>query len=271
MSKVKRQVRRMWWDIKDIAFFGTNISRKNGMFMSMANSIPVGSIYDMDKNFFGNFTDQNLVFTQESLVKNYANFPKIINDSVKASTSFELDVVQNTDFNVFANILESVQITNISAELETLIKKARNVTVDIKSWGVDYIEEGELAVFLTEMANQNDPRIQQIIDGDNYVATRGIWIKGITLKSNMDEETMAKIKAIAEVKKIDLADAKIGLNTDSSNHLDINLDFDKKFYPFFKFRSIKFEKSEDYYLIAKNQSQEKDVILDDVNFSEFTV
>ena len=30
MSNTKRKVARMWWDIKDVAFVGTNISKKNG-------------------------------------------------------------------------------------------------------------------------------------------------------------------------------------------------------------------------------------------------
>jgi len=271
MSKIKRKVRRMWWDIKDVAFFGSNISRKNGMFMSTANSIPVGSIYDMDKNFFGYFSDKNLVFSQEKLINYYSNYPEILTDSAKPSTSFTLDRSNETGLEVLGSMVDSTSLADISAELSTIIKNARKVVVHIKQWGIDYIEEGEMAVFLTEMANRRDARIRQILDGDNYVATRGIWIQGISLESSIDHEAVTKVKAIIEYNEIDLAKANINLNIKSEMHLDIDFNYQEKFYPFFKFRKIKLEKNEDYYLLADNELPDNDVMLDDVNFSEFTV
>ena len=271
MSKLNRKVRRMWWDIKDVAFVGSNISRKNGMFMSAANSIPVGSIYDMKKNFLGNFSDENLVFSQETLTEKYNNYPEILTDSAKPSTSFTLDSSNETGLEILASMVDSTDVADISAELSTIIKNAKKVVVNINQWGVDYIEEGEVSVFLTAMTNKGDARIKQILDGDNYVATRGIWIKGMSFESNVDQETITKIKAIVETQKADLVNANIDLNIKSELSIDIDFNFDKKFYPFFKFRKIKFEKKEDYYLLASVDLPDNDVMLDDVDFTEYTV
>jgi hypothetical protein len=271
MSKLNRKARRMWWDIKDVAFVGSNISRKNGMFMSAANSIPVGSIYDLKKNIFGNLSDENLIFSQETLAEKYNNYPKILTDSAKPSTNFTLDSSNETGLEVLASMIESTNVADISAELSTIIKNAKRIVVQIKQWGVDYIEEGEVSVFLTEMANINDSRIKQILDGDNYIATRGIWIKGMSFISSIDQETITKVKAILETKKQDLLNAKINLNIKSELELNIDFNFDKKFYPFFKFRKIKYEKKDEYYLLASSDLPDNDVVLDDVNFTEYTV
>lgn len=271
MSKLNRKARRMWWDIKDVAFVGTNISRKNGMFMSTANSIPVGSVFDIKKNIIGQLTDENLIVSQETLAEKYDNYPKILTDSAKPSTNFTLDSSNETGLEVLASMIESTNVADISAELSTIIKNAKQIVVKIEQWGVDYIEEGEVAVFLTEMANKNDNRIKQILDGDNYIATRGIWIKGMSFVSNIDQETITKVKAIIATKKQNLIDAKINLNIKSDLELNIDFRYDKKFYPFFKFRQIKFEKKEEYYLLASTDLPDNDVVLDDVNFTEFTV
>ncbi len=271
MSKLKRKARRMWWDIKDIAFVGTNISRKNGMFMSTANSIPVGSIYDLKKNVLGFISDEDLIFSQQTLRGKYSNYPTILADSAKPSTKFTLDSSNETGLEVLVSIVDSTNIADISTELSTIIKNARQIVVNIKQWGVDYLEEGEMSVFLTEMANKNDKRIKQILDGDYYIATRGIWIKGMSFTYNIDQETLTKVKAILKTKKQDLIDAKINLDFKSELELDIDFKYDKRFYPFFKFRKIILEKKDDYYLLASAELPDNDVMLEDVDFTSFTV
>jgi hypothetical protein len=71
MPRINRKVIRMWWDIKDVAFAGTNITRRNGMFMSSANKIPVGSVYDIKKNIVGVLTGEDLVFSYDNLKERY--------------------------------------------------------------------------------------------------------------------------------------------------------------------------------------------------------
>jgi hypothetical protein len=271
MGKLKRKVRRMWWDIKDIAFIGTNITRRNGMFMSTANSLPVGSILDMKKNLWGQFSDSDLVFSLETLSDRYPSYPEIIEDTAKPPTSFTLDRTNETGLEILASIVDSSKVANISAELSTIIKNAQKVIVNIDEWGIDYIEEGEVAVFLSKAANSDDPRIEQILDGDNYIATRGIWIKGMSFETTIDHEAIAKVKAIIESKKADLIKANVNLDIKTELTLDLAFDYEEKFYPFFKFRKIKFEKNEDYYLIASAELPDNDVVLDDVDFTEFTV
>lgn len=271
MSKLNRKVRRMWWDIKDVAFTGTNISRKNGMFMSAANSIPVGSVYDLKKNIFGFVSDEDLIFSQETLEEKYSNYPKILTDSAKPSAKFKLDSSNETGLEVLASMVDSTNITDISAELGMILKNAKQIDVNIKQWGVDYMEEGEISVFLSETANKNDSRIKQILNGDYHIATRGIWIKGMSFDYNIDQETVAKIKAILETNKTDLINAKINFDFKSELELDIDFEYKRKFYPFFKFRKIKTEKKEDYYILASSDLPDNDVFLDDVNFTEYTV
>ncbi len=72
------------------------------------------------------------------------------------------------------------------------------------------------------MANSGDVRINQILDGDNFVATRGVWIKGLSFYSSVDQETITKVKAINETKKVDLVKAIINLNIKSELNLDID-------------------------------------------------
>lgn len=268
MSKLKRQVRRMWWDIKDIAFFGSNITRKNGMFMSVSNSIPVGSIYDIEKNIFGTLTDENLVFSHEALSIQYPDYPKIITDSAQSPTSFTLDSSNETSIDILSSMVNASQVANISTELSTLLKQAKKLSITIQKWGLDYVEEGELAVFLSKY---NDARIRQILDGNNFIATRGIWVKGFNISYGLDKDSMIKIKALAESKQIELTEANISIDIKSSLELDFNFKIDHKFYPFFKFRKIYEEKKEDYYYLANANTPENDVFLDDVNFTEYSI
>ena len=55
---------------------------------------------------------------------------------------------------------------------------------------------------------------------------------------------------------------------------ELELDFDfvyaNKFYPFFKFRRIKLEKKDDYYIIASTDLPDNDVFLDDVDLTSYT-
>ena len=268
MSNTKRKVARMWWDIKDVAFVGTNISKKNGMFMSMANAVPVGSVYAIKKNLFGALSDENLVFSQKTLAQKYPDFPPILSDSAKPPTQFTLDKSNETSVEVLGSLIESSQIADISAELSTIIKSAKKLTVKIEQWGIDYIEEGELSLFFTEKANANDARIKKILSGENYVATRGIWIKGLSFSYDVDQETIARVKAILETKKSELANAHINLGFKSELELDLGIEFNEKIYPFFKFRQIRPENKADYAMVADASLPENDVFLEDVNFAE---
>ncbi|MEN8229429.1 MAG: hypothetical protein ABFS38_14820 [Bacteroidota bacterium] len=270
MSKLKRKVRRMWWDIKDVSFVGTNISRKNGMFMSAANSVPVGSVYDITKKW-GFLSDNDLVFSYSTLKEKYLDYPDILNESAKPPSKFTLDSSNEIGVDVLGSMVDSTSIANISAELSMVLKNAMQIVVNIKQWGIDYVEEGEISVFLSAMANANDPRIKQILDGDNVIATRGVWVKGMSFGYKIDKETIAKVKSILETKQQELLDANINLDIKSELELDFDFEYDKKFYPFFKFREIKYESKDDYYLLASADLPDNDVFLDDVNFAEYIV
>jgi hypothetical protein len=93
----------------------------------------------------------------------------------------------------------------------------------------------------------------------------------MSFETTIDHEAIAKVKAIIESKKADLIKANVNLDIKTELTLDLAFDYEEKFYPFFKFRKIKFEKNEDYYLIASAELPDNDVVLDDVDFTEFTV
>lgn len=268
MGKLKRQIRRMWWDIKDVAFFGTNITRKNGMFMSVSNSIPVGSIYDLKKNFFGAITDENLIYSQDTLAKKYSDYPSIYTDSASSPAVFTLDSSNETSIDILSSMVDTSNIGSISAELNLLLKNAKEISVKIDNWGIDYIQEGEVAVFL---GKYKDAHMNQVLDGDNYVATRGIWIKGFQISYGLDQESITKIKSIVESNKAELIKAKLDIDIKSNLELDFGIEFTEKFYPFFKFRRIYKENKDDYFYLADSTAPETDIFLDDVNFTEYSV
>lgn len=270
MSKLKRRVKRMWWDIKDIAFNGTNITRKNGMFMSTANSIPVGSIFEL-KRSFGRFRDQDLQTSYDTLKSKYTDCPNVIEGHVKSPSYFTLDTSSKAGLDIASSFTDSSQLNKISKELSILINKAKKIECKITKWGIDYIEEDEFALFFARYLEINDDRINRLLDGDNYIATRGIWISGIQMSSDIDEEVLAKVKAIYESNKEALIDAKIDFNFSQSLNLSYKFDFNDKFYPFLKFRKIKVEKKGDYIDIASAELPNNDVFLDDIDMTMFSV
>jgi len=153
-----------------------------------------------------------------------------------------------------------------------ILKNAKRIEVNIKQWGIDNIEEGKVILFLSDLASTNNSQIEKILlRDDTYIATRGIWIKGMSFAYKLDKETITKVKTILETKKQDLANANMDLKIKSELELEFDFEYDKKFYPFFKFREIKYEKKEDYYLLANADLPDNDVFLDDVNFSEYIV
>jgi len=271
MSKLKRKVKRMWWDIKDVSFVGTNITRKNGMFMSVANSIPVGSVYDISKKW-GILSDKDLVFSSDTLKEKFPQYPDILEEQAKPPSNFTLDSSNETGVDVLASMVDSTNVADISANISMILKNAKRIEVNIKQWGIDNIEEGKVILFLSDLASTNNSQIEKILlRDDTYIATRGIWIKGMSFAYKLDKETITKVKTILETKKQDLANANMDLKIKSELELEFDFEYDKKFYPFFKFREIKYEKKEDYYLLANADLPDNDVFLDDVNFSEYIV
>ncbi|MEM6380043.1 MAG: hypothetical protein AAF705_17750 [Bacteroidota bacterium] len=211
MPDLRKEVSKLWWSINDACFTGAGIKKSNGMFMSTANDFPVGSIYDIGKNFWGTLNKQNLFFDQRKLAEDFPDYPTVAPEGnpERPPASFEIGQNNAAGLELFGNVVDQTTIGQISAEIAANIQKSTLKTVKIDAWGIDIIPAGEVKIFFQKHIDSDNVRIKEILKGGKFIAIQGIWIKGISFESGLDKKVMAELQAIYEAKKPDFLDAGI--------------------------------------------------------------
>lgn len=239
MDPIEKEITQLWWNIYGSCFTGTKLTKKNALFMSTGNKIPSGSIFTLKKNIFSNIIDKSLVFSYSTLRK-MEGFPELKNASLSATPSCvsKLQYANNTALDIYGKLLDGTGIGNINAELQTILKKSKALEINISQWGQDLIEEGILELFLEEQLAGQNAMINKVTDGNHYIATEGIWVKGMSFTYQLDKESITKIEAIYEQNKQQFIEFGITLNIASSTSLTTSFKYSESFYPFLKFRKI---------------------------------
>lgn len=240
MDPIEKEIIQLWWNIASNCFAGTSLTKKNALFMSMGNRIPSGSIFSLKKNIFSTIVDKSLIFSYGTLTK-IDGFPEIKNSNLTATPPCisNLQYASNTAIDIYGKLLDGMAIGKINAELETLLKKSKTLKINISQWGHDEIEEGVLEIFFQSQIAAQNPVINKVTNGEHYIATGGIWVKGMTFSYELDKDSVARIAAIYEQNKEIFMEFGVSINIASSTNLTTSFTYKELFYPFLKFRKIK--------------------------------
>ena len=240
MASIEKEVTKFWWNIYGSCFAGTHFTKKNALIMSTGNNIPSGSVFTLKKNILSKIVDKSLIFKYATLEK-LENFPKIKDASLTATPpcNSEYSFTNSTAIDVYGKLIDGTNIGKINAELQTMLKKSKTLKINISEWGIDYIEEGSLELFLQKQLAKKDATILKITDGEHYIATEGICIKGMSFSYELDKEVVQKIKAIYEDNSAKFIEFGVTINISSETSLTTDFEYKEKFYPFLKFRKIK--------------------------------
>jgi len=238
-QNIEKESTKLWWNIYGGCFSGTHLTKSNSLFMSTANKISAGSVFTLKKNLSSKIIDKGLRFDYATL-KSMAGFPVLKTDALSSTSpcSFVLDYASSTGIDVYGKLVDEANIGKVNAELQSIIKKAKALQVNISQWGIDYIEEGKLILFLTDELNFGNKTIKLITNGDHYIATMGIWINGISFSYKLDKEVVQNIKAIYESKKAEFLEAGVRIDFSSETSFSTTINYNDKFYPFLKFKKI---------------------------------
>ncbi|WP_312303778.1 hypothetical protein [Chryseobacterium sp.] len=266
MDPIEKEITQLWWNIYGSCFTGTSLNKKNALFMSTGNRIPSGSVFTLKKNIFSKITDKSLIFSYPTLRK-IKGFPELKNADLSATPSCvsKLQYSNNTAIDIYGKLLDGTGIGKINAELQVLLKKAKALDIHISQWGQDLIEEGLLEIFLQDELSRQNPVIAKIMDGEHYIATDGIWVKGMSFAYQLDKDSVTRIAAIYEQHKQEFMQFGVTIDIASSTNLSTSFKYAENFYPFLKFRKI--EKNGNIKMLGKNQGN-KAVILSEADFSD---
>ena len=265
-QKLEKEITELWWNVYGGCFSGTHLTKRNALFMSTANKVSSGSIFTLKRDPLNKIIDKGLRFNYSSLKKDLKGFPELRNDSLSAAPpcSFNLDFANSTGIDIYGKLVDETNIGKINAELQTLLKNARVLKATIKKWGIDYVEEGKLILYLNQELAKSNKTIMLITNGDHYIATMGIWIKGFEFTYEMDKEIVLKVKATYEAKKAQFIEAGVKIEFTSETSFSTNIAYTDKFYPFLRFKKI--QKSG--YIKFNKEFEAPVIFLEDVDFDD---
>lgn len=238
-QNLEKETTKLWWNIYGGCFSGTHLTKRNSLFMSTANKISSGSAFTLRKDLVNRIVDKGLRFDYSTLQK-LEGFPVLRNDSLSATPpcSFTLDFASTTSVDVYGKLVDQANIGKINAELQTILKNAKALKPTISKWGIDYIEEGQLILYLTSELTKGNKTVELLTNGDHYIATMGIWITGMSFAYELDKEVVQKVKTIYKTNQASFLQVGIKIDFSSETSFTTNFDYSEKFYPFLKFKKI---------------------------------
>lgn len=236
-QNVSNTVKSFWWNVADACFTGRSLHKQNSMFMSTASRIPVGATYKVRKGLFGKVKGTSLDFTHTTLKKQLPCFPDRV-DSASASPPCPFVLKNNTAYQIeiAGKLADQANIGKISLELERELRKAIALNLRIDSWGFEIMEQGLVETCLQE--NKENDFVKTLRNGNRYVALEAIWIEGLSLDYELDQEAVTSIKSIYESKKEDFIKAGVTISIQSEKVFTTSFKYDKRFYPFYRFGLI---------------------------------
>lgn len=238
-QNLEKETTKLWWNIYGGCFSGTHLTKRNSLFMSTANKISSGSAFTLKRNVVNQIIDKGFRFNYSTL-KLMKDFPTLRNDSLSATPSctFLLDYASTTGVDVYGKLVDEANIGKINAELQTILKNAKALKPSISKWGIDYIEEGNLILYLTNELNKGNKTVELLTNGEHYIATMGIWITGMKFSYELDKEVVQKVKTIYESNKAEFLEVGVKIDFSSETSFSTTFDYKDKFYPFLKFKKI---------------------------------
>lgn len=236
-QNTEKTVKQFWWNVEQGCFTGTSISKKNGMFVSTANKIPVGSTYKVKKNLWGKIKGVSLDFTHKTIKEKLPSFPsKVDSASATPPCPFKLANTQDYQLDIAAKLVDQSNIGKINAEIQTAMKKATALELDINKWGFEILEQGKIELCLNE--NKSNSFTDILRSGNRYITLTAIWIEGVDLNYELDKETVSKIEAIYEANKKEFIEAGITFSFQSTTNFSTNFKYNERFYPFYRFGKL---------------------------------
>lgn len=251
-QNLEKETTKLWWNIYGGCFSGTHLTKRNSLFMSTANKISSGSAFTLKRNIVNQIIDKGLRFNYSTLYL-LKGFPNLKNDSLSATPpcSFLLDYASTTGVDVYGKLVDEANIGKINAELQTILKNAKALKPTISKWGIDYIEEGNLILYLTSELNKGNQTVKLLTNGEHYIATMGIWINGMNFSYELDKEVVQKVKAVYEANKAEFLEVGVKIEFSSETSFSTTFNYKDKFYPFLKFKKIQ---TSGYIKIMKKQT-----------------
>jgi hypothetical protein len=236
-QSVEKNVKKFWWNIQEGCFTGQSITKKNSMFMSTAQKIPVGAIYEIHKDLGGRVQRTSLAFTHATVKQYLQCFPdSVVSASANPSCTFDLKADMAYQLEIAARLTDESNIGKINAEVQNFLKKAIALKLSIDSWGFEIIEQGKVELCLS--TNSDNAFVKNLRNGNRYIALAAIYVKGITLEYALDETTINKIKLIYDSNRDAFLKAGVTFNFQSNTNFSTSLKYDQKFYPFYRMGRI---------------------------------
>lgn len=236
-QNVEKNVKKFWWNVQEGCFTGQSITKKNSMFMSTAQKIPVGAIYNIHKSPGGRVKRTSLAFTHETVKQNLPCFPDSVGSaSANPSCTFDLKADIDYQLEIAASLTDESNIGKINAEIQNILKKAIALKLSIDSWGFEIIEQGRVELCLS--TNSDNTFVNNLRNGNRYIALAAIYVKGITLDYELDEATINKIKLIYDSNRDAFLKAGVTFSFQSNTNFTTSFKYDQKFYPFYRMGRI---------------------------------
>lgn len=261
MKRNRKELEDIWWHIYDKAFAGTGFTKKNSRFMSTNNNISPGTVFDISKNIFGKITDGNEIMTYRSFKRDYPDFPTRIDDDTPESCQFTIKCEKENDIEMATQLIDVAALTDLSVKGGLSIQNGMELIVKIDKWGIDFLEELPLVEFLASLAQKDRSRYRRLHDGDNYVATKGIWVEGISIEIKTNHSHKWTISPELKTALECSPKANISVSEKSSNSLQFSTRLKHKNYPFLRLRSIEERKSPKLEELANQSSRSPELYL----------
>jgi hypothetical protein len=238
MKRNRKELEKIWWHIYDKAFAGTGFTKRNSRFMSANNSISPGTIFDISKNIFGRITDGNAIMTYKSFIRDYPMFPRRTDDETPEPCQFTIKCEKENDIEMATQLLEVAALSDLNLKGGLSIQNGMELIVKIDKWGIDFIEELPLLEFLESLALKDPSRYSRLHDGDNYVATKGIWVEGISIEIATSHSHKWSVTPELKTALKKSPHAEISIKEESSRSLQFSTKLKHRNYPFLRLRSI---------------------------------
>ena len=229
--------------------------------MGTNNNISPGTVFDISKSIIGKIKNADAVLTYKSLIKEYPEFPTRIDNTTPEACQFTIKCEKENDIEMASQLLDVAALSDLSVKGGLSIQNGMELIVIIDKWGMDFIEEAPLMEFL-ENLEQKDPRLfYRLHDGDNYVATKGIWVEGISIEIKTNHSHKWTISPELKTALECSPKANISVSEKSSNSLQFSTRLKHKNYPFLRLRSIEERKSPKLEELANQSSRSPELYL----------
>lgn len=247
---------KLWWRINEQCFAPAGITKKNGRVQLLRENV-VGAIYSKDRI--------DPAYSYKTMKRSAENYPEQIVENAPEIGGLPCNTIWSEVNTIQVDLFANIQIdTNDEAakalvELQTLLKNAKKLTLNIAEWGREYIESGLVLASIKQISD--DDLQNEFLTGKLYVALSAVWVKGAKIVYDLDKEIVAKVNALYENNKVALAKAGLKFSFDSTESISTTFEYANKFYPVVRYGRITKRGT-----IKKSMPSQEELIIEDPDF-----